>query len=62
MPKNKGKGGKTRKRGKNKGTMEMNNKKDIMLKEEGQEYASVLRMLGNGRLEAYCFGMIFFKF
>ena len=24
-------------------------------KEEGQEYAQVLRMLGNGRLEAMCF-------
>lgn len=26
-----------------------------MFKEDGQEYAQVLRMLGNGRLEAYCF-------
>ena len=24
-------------------------------KEHGQEYAQVLKMLGNGRLEAYCF-------
>jgi len=24
-------------------------------KEEGQDYGKVLRMLGNGRLEAYCF-------
>lgn len=58
MAKNKGKGGKTRKRGKNKGTIE-SNKKDLLLKEEGQEYATVLRMLGNGRLEAYCYGMFF---
>lgn len=26
-----------------------------MFKEEGQEYAQVLKMLGNGRLEAQCF-------
>ena len=28
---------------------------DGSLKEEGQEYAQVLKMLGNGRLEALCF-------
>lgn len=27
----------------------------MIVKEEGQEYGQVLRMLGNGRLEAYCF-------
>ena len=26
-----------------------------MIKEEGQEYAQILRLLGNGRLEANCF-------
>jgi translation initiation factor 1A len=26
----------------------------LIFKEDGQEYAQVLRMLGNGRLEAYC--------
>lgn len=26
----------------------------MIFKEDGQEYAQVLRMLGNGRLEAYC--------
>ena len=26
-----------------------------MFKEDGQEYAQVVKMLGNGRLEAYCF-------
>lgn len=51
MGKNKGKGGKNRRRGKNE-TVE---KRELMLKEEGQEYAQVLRMLGNGRLEAQCF-------
>ena len=52
MPKNKGKGGKTRRRGKNES---IQIKRELVLKEEGQEYAQVLRMLGNGRLEAYCF-------
>ncbi|CAI9764168.1 unnamed protein product [Fraxinus pennsylvanica] len=51
MPKNKGKGGKNRKRGKNKADDE---KRELVFKEEGQEYAQVLRMLGNGRLEAMC--------
>jgi len=53
MPKNKGKGGKNRKRGKNVNVDE--EKRELVLKEEGQEYAQVLRMLGNGRLEAQCF-------
>jgi len=51
MPKNKGKGGKNRRRGKN----ESEEKRELILKEPGQEYAQVLRMLGNGRLEGYCF-------
>lgn len=52
MPKNKGKGGKTRRRGKNES---QGIKRELVFKEEGQEYAQVLRMLGNGRLEAQCF-------
>lgn len=52
MPKAKGKGGKTRRRGKNDSE---GFKRELVIKEEGQEYAQVLRMLGNGRLEAYCF-------
>jgi len=52
MPKNKGKGGKNRRRGKNEND---NEKRELVFKEEGQEYAQVLRMLGNGRLSAYCF-------
>eukprot|EP01062_Namystynia_karyoxenos_P059357 TRINITY_DN50796_c0_g1_i1.p2 TRINITY_DN50796_c0_g1~~TRINITY_DN50796_c0_g1_i1.p2 ORF type:complete len:239 (+),score=128.07 TRINITY_DN50796_c0_g1_i1:108-719(+) len=52
MPKNKGKGGKNRKRGTNKNEPE---KRELTTKEEGQEYAQVLKMLGNGRLEVYCF-------
>nr|WCZ58573.1 translation initiation factor 1A [Andalucia godoyi] len=48
----KGKGGKNRRRGANntEGT-----KRELIIREEGQEYAQVLRMLGNGRLEAKCF-------
>jgi len=52
MPKNKGKGGKNRRRGKNEND---NEKRELTFKEEGQEYAQVLKMLGNGRLEALCF-------
>ena len=29
-------------------------KRELIFKEDGQEYAQVLRMLGNGRLEAQC--------
>lgn len=52
MPKNKGKGGKNRKRGTNKNEPE---KRELTTKEEGQQYAQVQKMLGNGRLEVYCF-------
>ncbi|RKP05783.1 hypothetical protein THASP1DRAFT_32388 [Thamnocephalis sphaerospora] len=52
MPKNKGKGGKNRRRGKNENDGE---KRELVLKDEGQEYAQVTKMLGNGRLEAQCF-------
>ncbi|KAM1131109.1 hypothetical protein ACFX19_046377 [Malus domestica] len=45
-PKNKGKGGKNRKRGKNEADDE---KRELVFKEDGQESAQVLRMLGNGR-------------
>jgi translation initiation factor 1A len=51
MPKNKGKGGKNRRRGKNDHVF----KRELIFKEDGQEYAQVIRMLGNGRLEAHCF-------
>ncbi|KAI0003916.1 hypothetical protein F4779DRAFT_88150 [Xylariaceae sp. FL0662B] len=52
MPKNKGKGGKNRRRGKNEND---NEKRELNFKDEGQEYAQVVKMLGNGRLEAHCF-------
>ena len=51
MPKNKGKGGKNRKRGKNEAD---DDKRELVFKEDGQEYAQVTRMLGNGRCEALC--------
>ncbi|KAL7714934.1 Eukaryotic translation initiation factor 4C [Entamoeba marina] len=51
MPRSKGKGGKGRKRGKN----YQQEAKELVFKEDGQEYAQVTRMLGNGRIEAYCF-------
>ena len=52
MPKNKGKGGKNRRRGKNENDKE---KRDLIFKEDGQEYARVIKMLGCGRLDAMCF-------
>jgi len=44
MPKNKGKGGKNRKKGKNDN---MSQKRELIFKEEGQEYALVTKLLGN---------------
>ncbi|XP_008945308.1 PREDICTED: eukaryotic translation initiation factor 1A, Y-chromosomal, partial [Merops nubicus] len=49
---NLGKGGKNRRRGKNENESE---KRELVFKEDGQEYAQVIKMLGNGRLEALCF-------
>merc|ERR1712070_693212 len=46
------KGGKTKNRSKNKDNNSI--KRELILKEDGQEYALVLKMLGNGRLEALC--------
>ncbi|KAK4688164.1 translation initiation factor 1A, partial [Tremellales sp. Uapishka_1] len=51
MPKAKGKGGKNRRRGKNEGD---DDKRELVFKEDGQEYAQVIKMLGNGRIEAKC--------
>ncbi|CAN1196638.1 Eukaryotic translation initiation factor 1A [Linum perenne] len=52
MPKNKGKGGKNKKRGKNE--TDQHEKRDLLYKEDEQEYAKVVRMLGNNRVEAKC--------
>ncbi|KAK8828304.1 hypothetical protein WA538_002815, partial [Blastocystis sp. DL] len=46
------KGGKTRKRGKNDNE---GYKRELEFKEDGQEYGRVQKMLGNGRIEAYCY-------
>jgi len=52
MPTGRGKGGKNRKKGKR---MEAGEKRELIFKEDGQDYGQVLRLLGAGRLEAYCF-------
>lgn len=45
-------GGKNRRRGKNEND---DDKRELVFREDGQEYAQVIKMLGNGRLEAQCF-------
>jgi translation initiation factor 1A len=53
MPKSKGKGGKNVKKGKKReGDGE---RRDLLFREDGQEYAQVLRMLGDGRLALACY-------
>jgi len=53
MPKNKGKGGKNRRRGKNENDVM---KRELIRKDgDDQAYAQVMKMLGNGRLTAQCF-------
>jgi translation initiation factor 1A len=49
MPK-KGKGGKKKRKSKN----TPSTKRELIVREEGQEYAVVLKMLGDGRLRAAC--------
>lgn len=50
MPKNKGKGGKNRRRGKN----ENEEKRELTVRADGQEYAQVVKMLGNGMRHCRC--------
>ena len=45
-------GGKNRRRGKNENE---DDKRELVFREDGQEYAQVIKMLGNGRVEAMCF-------
>ena len=52
MPKNKGNGGKNGRRGKNENE---NEKWELVLKMYGQEYAQVLKLIGNRRLEVIWF-------
>ncbi len=47
----KGKGGKNKRKAKKGGTQEV---RELLFKDEEQEYAQVLKMLGNGRLDAKC--------
>jgi len=51
MSKGKGKGGKNRRRGKG----DRDGKRELVFKEDLQEYAQVTKMLGNARVEAFCF-------
>ncbi|KAJ3227277.1 Translation initiation factor 1A [Clydaea vesicula] len=51
MPKNKGKGGKNRKKGKNENDSD---KRELVFKEDGQEYATVTKLLGNGWVQTQC--------
>ena len=52
MPKNKGKGGKNFRKGKN-DTDETT--RELLFKQDGQEYAQMNKMLGGGIIEAYCY-------
>ncbi|KAJ2763302.1 Translation initiation factor 1A [Coemansia nantahalensis] len=52
MPKNKGKGGKNYRRGKN--DTSNTDKRELVFKDECQVYAQVTKVLGNGRMEVQC--------
>ncbi|KAK9889590.1 hypothetical protein WA026_006963, partial [Henosepilachna vigintioctopunctata] len=52
IPKNKEKGGKHHKKGKNQNEIE---EREVVFKVDGQEYAQVTKMLGNCTLETMCF-------
>ena len=52
MPRNYGKGGKNRRKGKH---LADETKRELPLKQEDEEYAQVTKLLGSGRLDAYCF-------
>lgn len=47
----KGKGGKNKRKGKK---QQQETKRELEFKDDGQEYAQVTKMLGNGRVEALC--------
>jgi translation initiation factor 1A len=47
--------GKKQKNKKNNIQLNEKEKGDLIFKEDGQEYAQILKMLGNGRCETYCF-------
>lgn len=51
MPKNKGAGGKNRRKGKS----NIDKPKELVYKKDGQEYAQITKSLGNGYMEVICF-------
>lgn len=51
MPKNTGRGGRNYRRGPHKTQI----KRELVLKEEGNVYGQVQKMLGSGRVQVYCF-------
>lgn len=51
MPKNKGAGGKNRRKGKS----SINEKKEMIYKEADQEYGQIIKALGSGHMEVMCF-------
>lgn len=53
MPKNTGKGGKNFKKGKHSNE---SRQRELLLAEEGQDYAQVTKMLGGSRVECMCSG------
>ena len=53
MPKNKGKGGKNYKKGKK--TDDGESRRELIFKEDGQEYACVNKKLGDGRFALSCY-------
>src|SRR3990167_7278333 len=52
MPKNKGKGGKNRKKGKNESE---DKKRELIFKLSYQEYGQVIKHLGGNKLQVHCF-------
>ena len=52
MPRNFGKGGKKRKKGKH---LVDETKRELLFKEVDQEYGQITKAYGAGRLEVYCF-------
>jgi len=54
MPKNKGKGGKGKRKGKRNKNKDQE-KREIRFKDVGEEYGQVRKILGNCRVEVYCF-------
>ena len=54
MPKNKGKGGKNRKKGKNENLDQIS--RELVRKNKGQDYGQVIRVLGGRKIDVFCFG------